>query len=98
MTECPHQRNRVRHFIYQVHTLNKNTRTFAIYTTEQSSTANLSSKPSNIRLVSPRSTKQSLNETNELVFANTILATLELFPFITIYLFLYYYFAHTLDS
>src|SRR4029434_9556778 len=30
MTECPHQRNRVRHFIYQVHTLNKNIRTFAI--------------------------------------------------------------------
>ena len=84
MTECPHQRNCVRHFIYQVHTVNKNIRTPAIYTTGQSSTAKLIIKPSNLRLVSPRSTKQSLNETNELVFANTILATLELFPFITI--------------
>ena len=93
MTECPHQRNCVRHFIYQVHTVNKNIRTPAIYTTGQSSTAKLIIKPSNLRLVSPRSTKQSLNETNEnvayiqQVFANiipTIPATLELFPFITI--------------
>ena len=57
-------RNRVRHFIYQAHTLNRDIRTFAINTTGQSSTAKL---------------LLYLNETNEivayiqqLVFANTI--------------------------